>query len=90
MKTNKWWRFLPLILITIYSCSPKKEKGELVYFSGRIANAQTDSIYLLLNNREKAFALDFDGNFNMMIEMMAKKPLTSFIETIAENIGKIA
>ena len=33
--------------------------------------------------------LDFDGNFNMMIEMMAKKPLTSFIETIAENLGKI-
>ena len=33
--------------------------------------------------------LDFDGKFNMMIEMMAKKPLTSFIETIAENIGKI-
>ena len=33
--------------------------------------------------------LDFDGKFNMMIEMMAKKPLTSFIETIAENLGKI-
>ena len=33
--------------------------------------------------------LDFDGNFNMMIEMMAKKPLTSFIETIAENLGKL-
>ncbi len=34
-------------------------------------------------------ALDFDGKFNMMIEMMAKKPLTTFIETIAENLGKI-
>ncbi|SFM78117.1 Carbon monoxide dehydrogenase subunit G (CoxG) [Algoriella xinjiangensis] len=34
--------------------------------------------------------LDFDGNFNMMIEMMAKKPLTSFIETIADNIEKVA
>ena len=33
--------------------------------------------------------LNFDGKFNMMIEMMAKKPLTSFIETIAENLGKI-
>lgn len=33
--------------------------------------------------------LNFDGKFNMMIEMMAKGPLTSFIETIAENIGKI-
>lgn len=34
-------------------------------------------------------SLDFDGKFNMMIEMMAKKPLTSFIETIGENLGKI-
>lgn len=34
-------------------------------------------------------SLDFKGNFNMMIEMMAKKPLTSFIETISENLGKI-
>ncbi len=33
--------------------------------------------------------LNFDGKFNMMIEMMAKKPLTSFIETIAENLKKI-
>jgi len=33
--------------------------------------------------------LDFDGKFNMMIEMMAKGPLTSFIETISENLGKI-
>lgn len=34
-------------------------------------------------------SLDFKGNFNMMIEMMAKKPLTSFIETISERLGKI-
>lgn len=34
-------------------------------------------------------SLDFEGNFNMMIEMMAKKPLTSFIETISENLSKI-
>ncbi|WP_395091469.1 hypothetical protein ACF3NR_10115 [Vaginella massiliensis] len=34
-------------------------------------------------------SLDFDGKFNMMIEMMAKKPLTSFIETISENLKKI-
>lgn len=33
--------------------------------------------------------LDFDGKFNMMIEMMAKGPLTSFINTISENLGKI-
>ena len=70
MKTNKWWRFLPLILITIYSCSPSSKKGETIYFGGRIANAQTDSIYVLLNNREKAFALDFDGNFSDTIQLV--------------------
>ena len=70
MKTNKWWRFLPLILITIYSCSPSSKKDETIYFGGRIANAQTDSIYVLLNNREKAFALDFDGNFSDTIQLV--------------------
>ncbi|MBS7332547.1 MAG: hypothetical protein KIG88_02990 [Weeksellaceae bacterium] len=33
--------------------------------------------------------LDFNGNFNMMIEMMAKGPLTSFIQTISDNLAKI-
>ena len=33
--------------------------------------------------------LDFNGNFNMMIEMMAKGPLTSFIQTISDNLDKI-
>ncbi len=80
MKMKTLWRFLLLLLITIYSCSPKKEKGELVYFSGRIANAQTDSIYLLLNNREKAFALDFDGNFSDTIQLVDEGYKTLSIE----------
>ena len=66
---NVWWRFIPLILIGIYSCSPNKNKSETVHFTGRIANAQTDSIYILLNNREKGFALDFDGNFSDTIQL---------------------
>jgi carbon monoxide dehydrogenase subunit G len=33
--------------------------------------------------------LEFDGRFNMMIEMMAKTPLTNFIETIAAKISQI-
>ena len=53
----------------MYSCSPNSKKGEIIYFGGRIANAQTDSIYLLLNNREKAFALDFDGNFSDTVQL---------------------
>ena len=69
MKTNKWWMYIPLILIIIYSCSSKNNNNGTVYFGGRIANAQTDSIYILLNNREKAFALDFDGNFSDTLQL---------------------
>ncbi len=30
--------------------------------------------------------LDFKGEFNMMMAMMVKKPLTSFIETLTNNL----
>lgn len=33
--------------------------------------------------------LNFEGKFNMMIEMMAKGPLTNFINTIAEKLKKV-
>ena len=33
--------------------------------------------------------LDFNGKFNMMMAMMVKKPLTSFIETLSENLEKL-
>ena len=33
--------------------------------------------------------LDFNGEFNMMMAMMVKKPLTSFIDTLTENIAKL-
>lgn len=36
-------------------------------------------------NTTDAFIV-FDGKFNPMIEMMAKKPLTSLIETIAQKL----
>lgn len=34
-------------------------------------------------------SLDFEGKFNMMIEMMAKAPLTNFINTIASKLSSI-
>lgn len=34
-------------------------------------------------------SLDFEGKFNMMIEMMAKGPLTNFINTIATKLGEV-
>ena len=36
-------------------------------------------------NTSEAY-INFDGKFNPMIEMMAKKPLTAFIETIADKL----
>jgi len=33
--------------------------------------------------------LNFTGNFNPMISMMVKKPLTKFIETLVDNIEKL-
>ena len=33
--------------------------------------------------------LQFDGDFNPMMAMMVKKPLTSFIDTLTENIAKL-
>ncbi|MFY9242813.1 MAG: SRPBCC family protein [Polaribacter sp.] len=33
--------------------------------------------------------LDFNGQFNMMMAMMVKKPLTNFIETLTDNLEKI-
>jgi hypothetical protein len=33
--------------------------------------------------------LSFVGDFNPMMSMMVKKPLTKFVETLTENIGKL-
>ena len=33
--------------------------------------------------------LEFSGEFNPMISMMVKKPLTTFIETLTENMEKL-
>ena len=33
--------------------------------------------------------LIFEGDFNPMMAMMVKKPLTSFIDTLTENIAKL-
>ena len=33
--------------------------------------------------------LDFKGNFNMMMAMMIKSPITNFIHTLAENLKTV-
>ncbi|WP_282628521.1 hypothetical protein [Empedobacter sedimenti] len=67
------------------------EPSKIVFESPAPAFEYTLTISIdAVDDNSSDVTLDFDGNFNMMIEMMAKKPLTSFIETIAENLGKIA
>ncbi|WP_158838107.1 SRPBCC family protein [Polaribacter sp. L3A8] len=34
-------------------------------------------------------SLKFNGDFNAMMSMMIKKPLTKFVDTLTENIGKL-
>ncbi|WP_299056137.1 SRPBCC family protein [uncultured Polaribacter sp.] len=34
-------------------------------------------------------ALNFEGDFNPMMAMMIKKPLSKFVETLTENIAKL-
>lgn len=42
-----------------------------------------------ISENESEVVLSFNGDFNPMMAMMVKKPLTKFIETLTENIAKL-
>ncbi|MCF2876196.1 MULTISPECIES: SRPBCC family protein [Tenacibaculum] len=42
-----------------------------------------------VSENECEVVLKFNGDFNPMMAMMVKKPLTKFIETLTDNISKI-
>ncbi|CAL2104385.1 conserved protein of unknown function [Tenacibaculum sp. 190130A14a] len=42
-----------------------------------------------VSENESKVTLKFNGDFNPMMAMMVKKPLSKFIETLTENIEKI-
>jgi carbon monoxide dehydrogenase subunit G len=42
-----------------------------------------------VNENSSQVQLDFNGEFNMMMAMMVKKPLTSFIDTLTVNLEKL-
>ncbi len=42
-----------------------------------------------LSEIESEVALRFNGEFNAMMGMMIKKPITNFMGTLSENLGKI-
>ncbi|MCD8405251.1 SRPBCC family protein [Tenacibaculum dicentrarchi] len=42
-----------------------------------------------VSEKESEVLLNFNGEFNPMMAMMVKKPLTKFIDTLTENISKL-
>ena len=42
-----------------------------------------------LNENQSEVQMEFNGEFNAMMAVMVKKPLSKFINTLAENIGKL-
>lgn len=42
-----------------------------------------------VNENESQVTLSFEGQFNAMMGMMIKKPITNFMGTLSENLGKI-
>jgi ribosome-associated toxin RatA of RatAB toxin-antitoxin module len=42
-----------------------------------------------LNKNQSELQMEFNGEFNAMMTMMVKGPLTKFINTLAENISKL-
>ncbi|CAL2084568.1 SRPBCC family protein [Tenacibaculum dicentrarchi] len=42
-----------------------------------------------VSEKESEVILNFNGEFNPMMAMMVKKPLTKFIDTLTENISKL-
>lgn len=42
-----------------------------------------------ISDNSSEVQLEFQGEFNKMMEMMVKKPLTSFIETLSTNLSLI-
>ncbi|TXD48787.1 SRPBCC family protein [Polaribacter sp. IC073] len=42
-----------------------------------------------IEENKSEVSLTFDGDFNAMMAMMVKKPLTKFVDTLTENIAKL-
>ncbi len=42
-----------------------------------------------ISESKSEIQLKFNGDFNPMMSMMIKKPLTKFVDTLTENIGKL-
>lgn len=65
----------------------EKQEPDFILFESPSDSFKYEMKVNTLANGENAdVTIDFNGKFNPMIEMMAKKPLTKLIETIADNL----
>ncbi|MFZ4106847.1 MAG: SRPBCC family protein, partial [Flavobacterium sp.] len=69
---------------------------EGIPYSKVILNAASDKLPFSLiasidaiSESSSAVKLDFEGEFNPMMAMMIKGPITKFIETLANNMTKL-
>lgn len=72
------------------------EKKEQTQFNKLVLGAASDKLpftltadILEVDNEKSEVTLSFTGEFNAMMAMMIKKPITNFINTLATNLEKI-
>jgi len=72
------------------------EKKELSPFNKLVLGAASDKLPFTLTadiseleNEKSEVTLSFSGDFNAMMAMMIKTPITNFINTLSNNLGKI-
>tara|TARA_R110002051_G_scaffold55112_3_gene102941 strand:+ start:575 stop:967 length:393 start_codon:yes stop_codon:yes gene_type:complete len=72
------------------------EKKEQTQFNKLVLGAASDKLPFTLtadiievDNEKSEVTLSFTGEFNAMMAMMIKKPITNFINTLAINLEKI-
>ncbi|TLP81017.1 SRPBCC family protein [Maribacter sp. ACAM166] len=72
------------------------EKKEQSPFNKLVLGAASDKLPFVLTadiseleNEKSEVTLSFSGEFNAMMAMMIKTPITNFINTLSNNLGKI-
>ncbi len=78
---------MPEVQLAIKDKTPYSEIT-LGAVEGKLDFSLTSNIHEFSENNSEV-SLTFKGNFNPMMAMMVKKPLTKFIDTLTENISKL-
>lgn len=72
------------------------KRKEQVPYSKIVLGAANDKLPFTLtahikaiNSNNSEVTLSFEGQFNAMMAMMVKKPITNFMETLSENLQNI-